>query len=779
MSANMLPEWISGTEEGRRLSSRTLEERLLAGVAAGGRYFKIEAYGQHGVGGRLWPVGDEKILLKVYGSPGQRLGSMGFPNTTIEAMGPSSDDVGWLNAGAEIIVHGSAGNGVGNAMAQGRINIAGSIGARGMTMTKHNPRFDPPELWVLGSVGDYFAEFMAGGTAVVCGCEAMAPDNILGYRPCVGMVGGRIFFRGPCAGFSLADAHEIELTDLDYNWLLNGLQAFVEKIGRPALLDDLSERSQWRLIEALSPSRKRGGTRQSMTAFRSRVWDAELGAGGLVGDLTDLDRSPIGLLPNGDLRRFVPEWRNGTQLAPCQAACPSGIPVQERWRLIRAGLMDQAVDLALAYTPFPASVCGYLCPNLCRQGCTRNQAGMEPVDVAALGRASLQAQTADLPEPTKSDAAVIGAGPAGLSTAWQLRRLGHQVTLYDRADRLGGKLSSSIPKSRIPDDVLKHELNRAAAALPNVELSRDLTRDDLDRLKAEYDYLVIAAGATKPRTLPLPGADRAVTARDFLVQAINNDLKEIKGDVVIIGAGNVGCDAATEAKRLGAGKVTLIDIQEPASFGVERAAAEAVGAVFRWPAFSQAIEADGVLLTSGEKIPAEVVIFALGDQPDLDFLGDSIELENGFIKVDSLGRTSEANIFAVGDVVAPGLLTEAIGAGRRAAEAIDAAHGGRTPETDPRPVVDVNQINLEYYDPRCDVSQVETSAQQCASCGHCRDCGLCVQICPQTAISRAPAPGERPDYRYVVDSDKCIGCGFCAGACPCGVWALVPNQPLG
>lgn len=779
MSANMLPEWISGTEEGRRLSSRTLEERLLAGVAAGGRYFKIEAYGQHGIGGRLWPIGDEKILLKVYGSPGQRLGSMGFPNTTIEAMGPSSDDIGWLNAGAEIIVHGSGGNGVANAMAQGRINIAGSIGARGMTMTKHNPRFDPPELWVLGSVGDYFAEFMAGGTAVICGHEAMDPGNVLGYRPCVGMVGGRIFFRGPCAGFSQADAHEIEINDADYDWLVAGLQAFLEKIGRPALAGDLVERSQWRLIEALSPSQKRGKTRQSMTAFRSRVWDSELGSGGLVGDLTDLDRSPIGLLPHGELRRFVPEWRNGTQAAPCQAACPSGIPVQERWRLIRAGLMDQAVDLALAYTPFPASVCGYLCPNLCRQGCTRNQAGMEPVDVGALGRASLDAKTAPLPEPTKADAAVIGAGPAGLSAAWQLRRLGHKVTLYDRADKLGGKLSSSIPKSRIPDEVLEHELNRAAAALPNVELSRDLNRADLDRLKADHDYLIVAAGATKPRILPLPGAERAVTARDFLIQTINSDLKEVKGDVVVIGAGNVGCDAATEAKRLGADSVTLIDIQEPASFGAERAAAQAVGAVFRWPVFSQAIEEDGVVLTSGEKIPADLVIFALGDQPDLDFLGASIELENGFIKVDSLGRTSDPEIFAVGDVAAVGLLTEAIGAGRRAAEAIDALYEGREPGREPLPVVDANRINLEYYDPRCDVSEVEASAEQCASCGHCRDCGLCVQICPQAAISRVPAQGGEADYQYVVDNDKCIGCGFCAGACPCGVWTLVPNQPLG
>ena len=134
--------------------------------------------------------------MDVLGSSGQRLGSMGFANTLIEVFGPASDDIGWLNAGAEIIVHGNATNGAANAMAQGRVYIDGDIGARGMTMTKHNPRFEPPELWVFGKVGDSFAEFMAGGIAVVCGMGAENEKNVLGYRPCVGMVGGKIFFRG-------------------------------------------------------------------------------------------------------------------------------------------------------------------------------------------------------------------------------------------------------------------------------------------------------------------------------------------------------------------------------------------------------------------------------------------------------------------------------------------------------------------------------------------------------------------------------------------------------
>jgi len=153
--------FISGMENGQRVDSRILEERLQQAVAKGHRYIQVGAYGQHGIGGRLWKAGQEPVYVRVRGFPGQRLGSMGFPNTRIEVMGPVSDDVGWLNAGAEIIVHGNAANGAANAMAQGKIYVAGNIGARGMTMTKHNPRFEPPELWVLGCVGDYFAEFMA------------------------------------------------------------------------------------------------------------------------------------------------------------------------------------------------------------------------------------------------------------------------------------------------------------------------------------------------------------------------------------------------------------------------------------------------------------------------------------------------------------------------------------------------------------------------------------------------------------------------------------------
>ncbi|MFP4572136.1 MAG: FAD-dependent oxidoreductase [Desulfobacterales bacterium] len=766
---------ISGREDGIRLESRVLEERLQEAVAKGHRRIEVEASGQHGIGGRLWRAGKEPLHIRVTGHSGQRLGAMGFYGTRIENFGPASDDAGWLNAGAEIIVHGNAANGAANAMAQGRIYIAGSIGARGMTMTKQNPRFDPPELWVLGSAGDYFGEFMAGGIAVICGINAQSPENVLGYRPLVGMVGGRVFFRGPHGGYSKSDARLMPVKDSDWHWLKENLARFLAATARMDLYEELAERERWQMLEARRPGDKVVSKTRSISEFRRKVWDRELGPGGLVGDLTDMDMSPIPLIVTGGLRRFVPVWENRVYAPPCQASCPTGIPVHERWRLVREGKMDEAVDMALSYTPFPASVCGYLCPNLCMESCTRHSANMTPVDITQLAKAGINARTPELPPLTGKKIAVVGGGPSGLSVAWQLRLAGHEAVVFDMSEKPGGKMSCLIPKTRMPEEVLEAELKRIRSVLPHVHLQQCMGKDDIEQLKADYDFVVIAAGASKPRTLNVPGKEAAVYANDFLAGARQNRM-DAGQKVVVIGAGNVGCDVAAEASRLGAKDITLIDVQKPASFGEERRMAEAAGAVFRWPCFVRGITKQGVELESGEVIEADTVVISIGDIPDTDFLPDSVDLENGFVKVDSYFQTSDPQIFAIGDIVKPGLLTDAIGAGRKAAEAIKlTSEGKQQPLEKSRPVIDPSRVTLEYFDPRVrEFSGVGHCGSNCASCGTCRDCGICETVCPQAAISRKQGPGE--DYEYAVDPDLCIGCGFCAAACPCGIWAMREND---
>jgi len=776
VESNKNVQVISGTFGAERVESRVLEEQLQEAVASGRRSIEVRAFGQHGIGGRLWRSGDERVLVKISGHPGQRVGSMGFPNTLIEVMGPASDDVGWLNAGAEIIIHGNAGNGCANAMAQGKIFIAGNIGARGMTMTKHNPRFAPPELWVLGSAGDYFGEFMAGGIAVICGYEPQNPENVLGYRPFVGMVGGKVFFRGPHSGYSQSDAKLVAIRDDDWNWLADNLKVFLKRIDRSELYKTFSDRAQWQLLVARSAHEKVSSPMRSMHSFRSDIWDKELGRGGLIGDLTDLDRSPIPLITHGLLRRFVPVWENRKYAAPCEASCPTGIPVQERWRLIREGRVDEAVDLALSYTPFPASVCGYLCPNLCMRSCTRQISAMAPVDVSQLGRASLEAKLPDLPAPGDKKIAIIGGGPAGISVAWQLRQQGHQVTIYEVAKSLGGKITQVIPESRIPEAVITREMQRIKEVIAHVNLQQPLDSSDIIQLKADFDFVVIATGAQKPRSLSIQGNERTITALDFL-KAAKAGKARVGKNVVVIGAGNVGCDAAAEAHRLGARKITLLDIQEPASFGKERDAAEAVGARFRWPVFTRQINKSGVKLTTGEEIPADTVIVSIGDVPDLEFIPESVTTENGFVKVDENYQTSDPQIFAIGDVVKPGLLTEAIGSGRVVARTIGDILAGKKPAYQKRTMIDRQRVTLEYFDPRItEFADLNHCGSQCSSCGACRDCGICVSVCPRAAISRKDLAGNA--YEYIVDENLCIGCGFCAGACPCGVWDLVENSPI-
>jgi len=448
------------------------------------------------------------------------------------------------------------------------------------------------------------------------------------------------------------------------------------------------------------------------------------------------------------------------------------------------------------------------------QSCTRQINEMAPVDTSQIGRASIKAGVPDLPDLSGKKIAVIGGGPAGLSIAWQLRLKGHDAVVYDRSRILGGKISAVIPESRIPKDVLMAELERIRKVIPHVHLQQNLEKEDLERLKADFDFIVLATGAQKPRTLPVPGKERMITASDFLAAARTDDITP--GDrVVVIGAGNVGCDVATEAHRLGASDLTLIDVQEPAAFGKERKEAEAAGAVFRWPCFTREITEQGVVLDSGEIIPADTVVVSIGDVPDLDYLPETIDTERGFVTVNDIFQTSDPYVFAVGDMVKPGLLTDAIGTGRKAASAIgdmidgkmtvtgtfidDSGAGPQSSETgvseyynpqesarnnvwDDRPVIDKARVSLEYFDPRITIFEdAGQCGSQCASCGACRDCGICVTICPQAAIHREDRgkDGGGVNYEYMVDAEKCIGCGFCAGACPCGVWEMAANDPIG
>ncbi|MFN2365606.1 MAG: FAD-dependent oxidoreductase [Desulfurivibrionaceae bacterium] len=766
-------------EQGRRISSKEFEE-LVQRAFQKSSNLKLETYGQHNVAGRLKSNG-KPVKVTTEGPCGQRLGCMGMPGTKIVCNGSASDDVGYLNIGADITVKGDATNGVCNATAQGRTYIGGSIGARGLTMTKWNPEYERPELWVLGSTGDSFAEFNCGGIGVVCGIEAKKPENILGYRPCVGMVGGWIYYRGMIdESYAKTNVKAVLPDDDQWQWLLDRLPAFLEEIGRGELLKELSKRDEWSLLLAISPQDRAlmfSGP-MPMAEFKKKIWDPGFGGGDPIRDLAPgLDRSPIGMIETGDLRRKKPFWANRDKSAPCSYYCPVHIPTIDRLRLLREGKEAEAYELLMDYTPLPAAVCGSICPNLCMENCSR-QVVDEKIDVQMLGRAARDAKT---PKPAKSmgkKVAIIGGGPGGMNAAWQLAKAGIEAHIFEKSDKLGGKLAQVIPWDRLPRAIWDAEITRFMS-MPNIKVNFgvNMTKTKFAELKKKYDHVIVAVGTHQPRTIPFPGHERVIPALDFLKDAKNEHPPKIGRQVVIIGAGNVGCDVACEAYRLGAEEVTLVDIQKPLAFGKEKEAAEELGATFQWPVQTKEITDEGLIDAAGHLIPAQTVIISIGDVPALKFLPDTVEVMTvggaGWVKCDATGRTTDDKVSAVGDVERPGLATNALGAGKNTADALIAHFKGEEYTPFAKDVISQSELTHTHYEPMpVAAASPEEVAERCLSCGTCRDCHLCETICPTQAIFREKL--EDDSYRYVSDDNKCIACGFCADTCPCGIWILQP-----
>jgi NADPH-dependent glutamate synthase beta subunit-like oxidoreductase/glutamate synthase domain-containing protein 3 len=771
-------------EKGLRISSMHFE-KLVRQAAQESADLLLESYGQHNIGIRLEKKGGLHLRLK--GPAGQRLGCMGMPGTTITCEGAASDDVGYLNIGAEITIKGNATNGACNAMANGRVYIAGSIGARGLTMTKWNPEYDRPELWVLGSTGDSFAEFNCGGVAVVCGVEAKNPHNILGYRPCVGMVGGTIYFRGKIDDTYAKTSAKLQALDDDqWQWLRDKMPVFLEKIDRADLLEELTRREDWQALVAISPQERAlmfSGP-MPMAEFRNGFWNKSFGGGDPLRDLSPgLDRSPIDAIVTGELRRFKPYWANSEHAAPCTYYCPIHIPTVDRLRLIREGRIDEAYEMILKYTPLPGSVCGAICPNLCMENCSRRGVD-QPIEMQVLGRAVSSHKAPPTAEPTGKKVAIIGGGPGGINTAWQLALAGIEAHIFEKDEKLGGKLAQVVPWERLSQAIWDEEIRRFTET-PNIHINLgvDMDKKGFNKLYQEYDYIVIAVGTHKPRRLQFPGSEKVMPALDFLKAAKSGGDIKIGKEVVVIGAGNVGCDVACEAYRLGAEKVTLVDIQKPLAFGVEKEAAESHGAQFRWPVITKEVTDEGLVTDTGTLIPAQTVIISIGDVPALPFLPGSIETVTvggaSWIKTDKAHVTSDAKVLAIGDVERPGLATNALGAGKTAAEFILAKCKGIPWHPFAKEVIPQQALTITHYIPENQGSTEKDQANRCLSCAACRDCHLCETICPTGAISRKEIVLEsvagsplKADYEYVSDDGKCIACGFCADTCPCGIWTM-------
>jgi formate dehydrogenase beta subunit len=401
-------------------------------------------------------------------------------------------------------------------------------------------------------------------------------------------------------------------------------------------------------------------------------------------------------------------------LVPCKAACPAHIDVPGYLRMVALGKADEANAIIREKVPFPGVV-GRVCPHPCEQICRRGQIN-QPIAICALKRYAADNENGFWKKESKvarnsgKKVAVIGAGPAGLTAAFYLRKQGHAVSLFDSGSQAGGMMRYGIPEYRLPRAMLEKEisdiLDLGIDFKPNQCLGRELSLDGLTH--DAFDAVFLGLGAPQSRRISLEGCNPSDVfwGIEFLRRIAEGKKVQLKDSVIVIGGGNVAVDAALTALRCGARQVKMaclecLDEAPAGPWEIEKAQAEGVQILPSWGP-DKIISEDGkvagmdlkectcVFDAQGNFCPefgdrkvcirADQVIMAVGQAADLSFLEENSPLKtaNGFLAVDeSTLETDRRGVYAGGDMVkAAGTIIHAIAAGRRAAESIDRALGG-------------------------------------------------------------------------------------------------------
>lgn len=226
---------------------------------------------------------------------------MGTDAATIVVEGSAPADIGWLNAGAKIIVKGDGGDTAAHCAAGGKIYVGGRVGTRSGALMKHDPKFEPPEFWVLKNTESFSFEFMGGGIAVICGYDCENLESVLGNRSCVGMVGGTVYVRGKVEGLAKC-VEQKKLDKFDKDFLKSGMSEFLDSIGKPELADELLDFSSWTKIIPLPKEQKE--KKITVKEFKEQEWFKD----GLFGDLVEDNGEVFELAQTGEARLRKPLW---------------------------------------------------------------------------------------------------------------------------------------------------------------------------------------------------------------------------------------------------------------------------------------------------------------------------------------------------------------------------------------------------------------------------------------------------------------------------------------
>ena len=507
-------------------------------------------------------------------------------------------------------------------------------------------------------------------------------------------------------------------------------------------------------------------------------------------------------------------------LPPCNHACPAGENIQAWLDLAQAGRYEEAWQKYMEENPLPGTH-GRACYHPCESACNRQYLD-QAVSIHSLDRflgdlATTKGWQVPVKAPTGKRVLVVGAGPAGLSCAYHLRRLGHAVEIRDASPEPGGMMHYGIPQYRLPREGLMREIERIQSMGVAITCSYRVNDVLAEKDAGRFDAVFLAVGAQVANHLDIPSMDggRMIDALQLLEQLEQGRAPKLGRVVGIVGAGNTAVDAARVARRLGAEEAILIyrsDRKHMRAHPEEAAEAFAEGVKVKWMSTVKQFGNDEITVEQMEMLPdgsgtigtgkyerlkTDSLVLAVGEHSDVGFLKalSGVKLGRGdVVEVDSRMSTGHPGVFAGGDMIGGArTMTAAVGHGKKAARAIDARLRGIAYEPAPKhSIVHFDALNLPLFldaDRReaaaipaakrvgfeevvAGLSEREAryEASRCLSCGNCYECDNCYASCPEQAITKL---GAGRFYRF--EYDFCTGCAVCFEQCPCHAIEMEPE----